>query len=223
MAKAARDDEKVVEVLRKRGNLRRIVTSGGRGFLILKGPGTERFLETGAILDRADVEELEGDLALKAGTAYSYQLLDRRERTEQEMRRSLAEAGVEKPGTVDYIIESLKGRGYLDDRRYAGEYVRYRKDFRPSGPRLIRRKLAEVGVSEDIIEMELGEAFLPGEERRIAMNLARRKLRADRVAGREKAARRAHGFLSRRGFSTVIVNDICAGILRGDLIGADDE
>lgn len=213
--------DEVSEVRRRAGKLREIRTSGGRRFLVLKGTTADRFLVTGKPVEPGDIEELETELALPAGMAYAYRLLSIRDRTEHEIRTSLAGEGITRPPVIDEIVASLKRQGYLDDRRLASGYIRYTLDHRPSGPHLMRRKLRQAGVEESVIEDEIASAFSSGYEARAAERLAIDKLRGE--SNRKRGARRVHGFLSRRGFSSSVVNDICARIMRGEIPGEDHE
>lgn len=194
-----------------------VTTSSGRRFLVLKDPSSVRFLKEGTGLDRESLEALGGPFARTAGMALAYRMLAGRDRTEREIARALAREGITTPEVVGEIVGTLRRQGYLDDRRLASRFVRYAAKHKPSGPHAIRRKLREAGVDGEIIEEEIRDAFSPGREREIAEELARRKIRG--IADREKAARRVHGFLSRRGFSERVVSAICSGILRGTISG----
>jgi SOS response regulatory protein OraA/RecX len=213
--------DEISEVRRRAGKLREIRTVRGRRFLVLRDPLTERFLEVGIHLEAADIEKLETDLALPAGMAYAYRLLSVRDRTEREIRDALAQEGIPTPGVVDEVVASLKRQGYLDDRRLASGYIRYMLEHRPSGPHLLRRKLRRAGVEENIIEDEIAAAVTAESEVETAERLARIKLGGK--GGRERDARRVHGFLTRRGFSSAVVNRICARIVRGEFLEGDDE
>ncbi len=153
--------------------------------------------------------------------ALAYRLLAVRDRTERETRSALETEGIMTPEVVGGIVDTLRRQGYLDDRRLAQSAVRFAMRHKPSGPRLLRRKLRAAGVREEIVEEELREDLPPERERELALELARRKLKGAR--DRAQAVRRIHGLLSRRGFSERIVNDICAGILRGTVTGEHDE
>jgi regulatory protein len=213
--------DEITEIRRRAGKLREIRTAGGRSFLVLKDSPADRFLDAGRPLGPDEIEELETELALPAGMAYAYRLLAIRDRTEHEIRTSLAGEGITSPPVIDEIITSLKRQGYLDDRRLASGYIRYTMEHRPSGPHLMRRKLRKAGVEESVIEEEIALAMSDGYEARAAERLAMDRIRGE--SDRKKSARRVHGFLTRRGFSSSVVNDICAGIVRGEIPGEDHE
>lgn len=209
----------MVEVRRRAGSLREIRTSRERRFLVVNDPATKRFLEVGAELDGRDIEELRGPIARSAGLELAYRMLARRSRSEWEIRKTLADEGIGDAGVVEEIAETLRRQGYIDDRRFAEGFVRYVMQHRPSGPYMLRKRLRDVGVSEDIIDLEIRNAFARTTERAVALKLAARRI--DATIGRERAVRRMHGFLTRRGFSSGVVNDVCAMILRGEIAGED--
>ncbi|MDD4856728.1 MAG: RecX family transcriptional regulator [Candidatus Krumholzibacteria bacterium] len=215
------DVESIIRARRRWGKLYTVTTSGGASYLVLRDPSSERFLSEGAPLDRDSAEMLAGPLARTAGLALAYRLLAIRDRTEHEIWSALGKEGIRTPEVVDAIVDALRRQGYLDDRRLASHFVQYTAKHRPSGPHLIRRKLRVAGVSEEIIEAEIRETLPSDREREIAEELAIKKLRG--MTDRAKAARRIHGFLSRRGFSERTVNSICSAILRGALSGEHDD
>ena len=221
----ARESEEAVEsvVLARRrwGKLYTIATSSGRSFLVLRDSSSEEFLKEGAELGSEALERLAGPLARTAGLALAYRLLAARDRTEHEIRDALERENIRTPEVADAIVDTLRRQGYLDDRRLASHFVQYTAKHRPSGPRLIRRKLREAGVSEEIIEAEMREALPPEREREVAEVLARKKLKG--AKSREQAVRRIHGLLARRGFSERTVNAICSAILRGVFPGENDD
>jgi regulatory protein len=213
--------ESVAEVRRRWGKLYSVRTSGGRIFLVLKDAASERYLKEDAALGADDLETLAGPLARTAGMALAYRLLAVRDRTEREIRSALEKEGLVTPEVVGDVIDTLRRQGYLDDRRLASGFVRFTLEHKPSGPHFLRRKLRAAGVRDEIIEEELGDALPPERERRLALELARRKLKG--AKDRAQAVRRVHGLLSRRGFSERIVNEICAGVLRGAITGEHDD
>lgn len=210
----------VVSARRRLGKLYAVTTEGGRRFLVLRDPSTERFLEQGAILGADDLAQLAGPVARAAGLALAYRMLAGRDRTERELRDALARDGVTTPETAADIVDTLRRQGYLDDRRLASHYVRYAAAHRPAGPRLLRRKLRAAGVADETIDAELAEALPPEREKELALAVARRGMRG--AKSREQAARRVHGLLARRGFSERIARSICAAILRGTVPGEDE-
>jgi len=214
------EQERIVEVRRRWGKLFVVETSSGRKYLLIKEPEVERFLQynyevTGddrAVLRRA---------SFKAGLNLCYRYLAVRDRSEAEIKKLLRENGVTDEETIDNLIETLKSRGYCNDRKLVENYIDYVLRNRPSGPHAIRSKLSRLGIASQVIEEVISERIDKKLERKMATELALRKLGA--ASDRRKAVRRINDFLLRRGFSKYIVNDICSKVLRGEELEESDE
>jgi SOS response regulatory protein OraA/RecX len=76
-------------------------------------------------------------------------LLRRRDYTVAQLREKLASKFGEVPKET---IETLQKKRFLDDARYAGNFVAKRRDFHPS---FVREELLNTGVSPEIAEQAL--------------------------------------------------------------------
>ena len=116
-------------------------------------------------------------------------------RTEDEMRRKLAEQGFS-PASVADAVDFLKSYRYLDDEDYARRYLeRYGKK---KSEKQIRFDLSRKGVPADILDRVLEETPVD-EEGQIAALLERKRFSAEN-AGREERAKTAASLI-RKGFS----------------------
>ncbi|HDR06251.1 MAG TPA: hypothetical protein ENN88_01315 [Candidatus Coatesbacteria bacterium] len=93
----------------------------------------------------------------------------------------------------------MRGRGLLDDRRYALAFARELINKGPCGARLIRRKLGGRGVAPEMVEEVL--AGLELDEAELAEEAVRLKLASLAGEEDETAARRLLAHLERRGFA----------------------
>ncbi len=211
----------VTGISRKAGGLRRIETSSGGRYLVIKNAKTENLLEKGRQISKEETSLLEGTLAEEAGMRLAKELLSRRDRTEWEIRESLAREGVEKGEIIDYIVETLAEYGYLDDRRFAADFIRFRMARNPCGPALLRKKLLAVGVDDSVIGPELETFFEDKGELDVALELVMNKFSPSDK--RRRLVRRVNGFLTRRGFGAQAVNTICSRILRKELLAGENE
>jgi len=211
----------VTGIRRKAGGLRRIETSSGGRYLVIKNAKTENLLETGREISEEEISLLKGALAEEAGMRLARNLLAIRDRTEWEIRDSLAREGVEKREVIDYIVETLADYGYLDDSRFAADFIRFRMARNPCGPALIRKKLLAVGVDDSVIGREVGRFFEDKDEVEVALKLVLKKFSPGEQ--RRRLVRRVNGFLTRRGFGAGTVNTICSRILRKELLAGQDE
>ena len=76
-------------------------------------------------------------------------LLTRREHSCQELKQKLQHKGF-KPSLLDVIIQDLKQKGFISDKRFAESYMRSRVS-KGYGPNRIFQELKQRGVGEDII------------------------------------------------------------------------
>lgn len=124
-----------------------------------------------------------------------YRYLGHRDRTVLEMRRHLEAKRVE-PATIDDALAELARQGYLDDARFAQLFAEDRRRLDGWGSERIARRLAQMGVEEELIAAVTRRD--PGEDLAAALAVLRRRLSApphdDR--GRERAL----GLLVRRGY-----------------------
>lgn len=125
-------------------------------------------------------------------TARALRLLARREHSDRELRRKLAERGVA-DAEVDAALAALKARNWQSDARFAESLVRRRIEA-GYGPRVIEAELARHGIGRADAAALLAEH--DWHER------AREALRRRQGAGAADPAarRRLAAFLERRGF-----------------------
>ncbi len=86
------------------------------------------------------------------GLAYGY--LDKRDRTQAEVRRRLEQRGVG-ASTVDAALQTLIDLGVLDDARFARLFVEDKRGLEQWGNERIRRTLTERGIDRELIEQSL--------------------------------------------------------------------
>ncbi len=79
-----------------------------------------------------------------------------RRRTEQEMRRHLAEKDLAQED-IAAVVDWLYGYGYLDDAAFAEAYIRDKLRFHPCGSLRLRQDLRRYGVAEDVLQRALAK------------------------------------------------------------------
>ena len=132
-------------------------------------------------------------------------VLGYRARSEGELRERLERAGYA-VGTVEAVVERLRELGYLDDEEFARNAAREKS--RRYGPRRILVDLKQKGVDDEVAREAVEDEFSGDEEMEAASASAERRYNTgDRF---DALARRAYGFLARRGYSA----GVCAEIAR---------
>ncbi len=133
--------------------------------------------------------------------AVSY--LDRRDRTEAEVRRHLAGKDVGEP-QAEHAIAEITRLGYLDDARYARAFAEDRRALDGWGSERIERRLLELGVGRDQVAAALEDRAGAG-ELEAAVEVLRRRCRSAPTSERERE--RALGVLVRKGYELELAYD----------------
>ena len=144
----------------------------------------------------------------RAAAAQALKYLRGRPRSEAEVSAHLLAKG-HASDAVDAVIESLRGDGVVDDRRFAQWYVRARLAHRPTGAARLVHELRSRGIAEPMARDAVMPAVAGGGEVELALRASRRRLPALRGLGRERALRRLSQFLHRRGFTDETVRHVC--------------
>ena len=143
--------------------------------------------------------------------AYAY--LNRRDRTEAELRAYLRGRELAEPD-VEAAVTELLEFGYVDDARYAQMFAQDKRTLEEWGSDRIRRSLRERGVDRDLIDAALAEADPEKDELSRAMALLRRRFPRPPADRRERD--RALGVMVRKGFDSDLALDALTAYSRGE-------
>ena len=135
-------------------------------------------------------------------------LLERMDRTEQQLRTKLTEGGYP-PEIVEQTLEYVRSFHYIDDVRYARTYIEYRKASRSL--RQMERELYQKGISKADFQEALEEMETPDEEEQIRQWMEKKRFDA-KTAGRQERDRFIR-FLLRRGYGMAAIQRVlrCSG------------
>ncbi len=175
-------------------------------------------IHVGESVTAKDLAQLEEDDTKWRTRQAALHLLAYRPRAEQELRVRLRSMGFPH-ATVEWCLRLLEEQGLIDDHAFASAFVRSRIRLRPRGRFRLSQELREKGVSADVAEQAIDQAF--SNEETSEQDLARAAARgwlarqgstlveslagADSSKERERARRRLHAFLSRRGFGSDVI------------------
>lgn len=140
----------------------------------------------------------------------AYRYLNRRERTQAEMRAHLERTGVD-PRSVEQAIAALVEDAQLDDRRFARLFIEDKRELEGWGSDRIRQTLLARGIEADLIDGALAEAGGDDELER-ALGLLRRRFPSPPHDRRERD--RALGVLLRKGYDAELALDAIAAHAR---------
>ena len=137
--------------------------------------------------DRAEV--------IKRAKKKALSLLERQDRTESQLLTKLKEKEFPEYACRE-ALSYVKGFHYIDDERFARNYIRYRQENKSR--QQLKMDLIKKGVDREIIEDALAEEYVT-EERTMIRELLRKKKYDPRTADM-KEKNRILAFLMRRGF-----------------------
>ena len=179
-------------------------------FVLYKGELRKYSIEHGCELDAGLVDEIMSDVLVKRARLRALNLLKSRDYTEMTIRNKLKESMYPEV-IVDDAVKYVISYGYVDDLRYAKNYVRSHRESRSS--RELEIRLREKGVSADIIDSALeSEGIGKDEERELIRRLLVKKCRNIDVTERDNR-RKVMAFMYSKGFRTDRVEQIMDELL----------
>lgn len=124
-------------------------------------------------------------------------LLLHQDRTRRELQDRLYRAGFSERAT-EYAMDYVAGFGYIDDQRYAANYILYHKGNRSR--KELRYKLLNKGIDASVLAMAL-EGYEAEDEREALFHLMEKRLKGKRLSEMEYADRnKVTAYLARKGF-----------------------
>ena len=153
----------------------------------------------------APAGERRGDAGerLEHARAVAWRALDRRDRTELELRGILAGKRVA-PEDANVVLGELLEGGFVDDAAFAVRFADDRRRLDAWGSERIARRLRELGVGAEHIAAAVGEQDRD-DEVEAALELLRRRVPIVPSTPRERD--RALGMLVRKGYELELAYD----------------
>lgn len=172
-------------------------------FLLYSSDIRKYHIEEGMSMEPSLYEEIYKDTILRRAKQKALLLLQSMDRTKKELEDKLTR--LEYPGNIiNQAIDYVISYGYIDDERYARNYVRYRKDTKSR--KQLEFELARKGVAKDYIALAFEDE---SSDDSTAIEKAIRKkigllenLEELPIERKQKLA----AFLYRKGFASEIIN-----------------
>lgn len=190
---------KIVSITELNHKKSKITLQDGTVFALYKGEIRRLHLSEGMELVQEQVEEIYHEILRKRIKERALYLLKAADKTEYEIRTKLKQAFYPEE-LIDYAVDFLKQYRYIDDQRYAQNYINLYAERRSR--RNISQKLMQKGISRQLVneilderENELGESC----EKELIYELLRKRKYNFRETDK-KAENRMIGYLLRRGF-----------------------
>ena len=142
----------------------------------------------------------------------AFRLLRARPRSERELSERLSQKGYDE-GLIASVVEDLKKRLLLDDRKFARFWVDSRMHMNPVGDVVLRHELKEKGVRDEFVEEALAQRESGRDELATARAMAVERFARLKKVDRRKATKRLYDFLMRRGFKYDVVRAVIEEVI----------
>lgn len=180
-----------------------IYIDGEKAFLLYKGEIRKYKLEVDQELDQITYDVIVREVLSKRAILRAMNLLQKRDYTEYKLREKLKDGGYPQECTEE-AIEYVKSYKYLDDQRYASDFVRYYKESRSK--KRISMDLTQKGVDKDLIAQVLEEEYAE-EDSDVELDQIRHLLIKKHYDPEMeyKDKQKIMAFLYRKGYSTELI------------------
>jgi len=163
--------------------------------------GVSRFvgawLKEGQVLEESSIEKLLDQDNHERAFQRALRFLAFQPRTEKEIHSKLRELGFEEI-IIEAVIGELTQKKYLDDARFAQDWIESRSGSKPRSHRFFAYELKRKGIPQEMIDQSLQNA--PAEDV-LALSLGEKYLNRFENLGEEDFKRKMYGVLGRRAFT----------------------
>lgn len=174
----------------------RVTFDNGVTCLLYRKEAARLSIAEGTVITEEEYHELIYDIVGKRAKKRALHLLEQMDRTTQQLREKL-QANEYPFECIEEAIKYVESFHYLDDARYAENYVRFSQE--KMSKMQLRRKLGQKGIERNLIEKAL-EEYQSDELVQIEQLVRKRKY----VPGNsdEKEFQRTYQYILRRGFKS---------------------
>ena len=191
-------DVVVQSIERLTGGKRRLTLDNGEVWVLYRGELHNFHLTEGAEISDAQFLEIRTDVLGKRAKKRAMHLLERMDRTEQQLRGKLTEGGYP-ADLVEEAIDYVRSYHYVDDERYADTYVQLHGETKSRGRLLM--ELQGRGIDRELAEQVLSAHDEERDEPDMIRKLLEKRHFDPEEASPEER-RRMYGYLMRRGFKS---------------------
>lgn len=182
----------------------KVYLDGRFAFVLYKGELSRYGIRKEEEISDGTVEKIETEVILKRVKLRAMHLLEDMDRTEAALREKLRQ-GCYTQEMIDKAVDYVKSFGYLDDARYAENFVRSRQESKSR--KEIRAALMQKGVAAELIEQAFENCYADGGEEEAVRSILRKK-RFDPMTAEETEKQRIYGYLARKGFKYEAVRQV---------------
>lgn len=199
----------ITSILQGKNNRKRVYVEDEFVFALYPGELKQFGIEEGQSVSSELLDKIFKECVLRRGKLRAMNLLQARDYTRQGMRVKLAQSEYDE-AAITQIIAYLDEYRYLDDVRYARQYISFKKSKKSQ--RQIEQELLRKGISRDDIQQafcELSEEYnFKQEEQKLLKQLIEKKLCCFKPSEEEEAKRvKVYRFLAGKGFPSSAIRE----------------
>lgn len=182
----------------------RIYLDGEPAFILYKGEMKKLDIREGQSISRETEERIRSEILFRRAKLRTMHLLEDMDRTETELRDKLSQ-GEYPDDVIEKAIDYVSSFGYIDDVRYAENYILGRKDLKSR--REIRAVLAKKGISGEDIEQAFSACYSEDSEAEAVRRILRKRKFSPESADRAQM-QKMYGYLARKGFRYEVIRQV---------------
>lgn len=192
---------KVLNISKIKGKNNFLISFENFGDLICSEDLLYKFKITrGKLLDKKELDELITEQKNITIKKIAINFVSYKPRTEYQVKQKLKSLGYDSDD-AEFAVRFLKEFGYLDDRTYALNFANEFLIRKPSGEKRLRQELKKRGISNGIIDYVCNISFNDVSTYTMALQSAKKKLKAIAYKSEEKQKNSLIQYLQRQGFN----------------------
>ena len=175
----------------------KVFLNGEFAFVLYKGELSRYGIKEDKELSEEIYHKIVDEVLTKRAKLRAMHLLEAMDRTESGLRSKLKDNGYPDIA-IDRAIDYVKSFGYINDERYASNFIECRKDTKSR--REIYALLLRKGIDKDIMDTAFEKAYDGYDDGAAIKRLIEKKHVDVSTASREELSK-LYGYLGRKGFS----------------------
>lgn len=183
----------------------RIFLDGQFAFILYKGELRQFQIKEGQELNEECYRQIMTEILPKRAKLRSMNLLQSRDYTRKQLEDKLKQ-GEYPQECIEEALSYVESYGYIDDRRYAGDYIEYH--IQNKSRMRIETDLMRRGISKEVIHRAfevLGDMGVVQDEAALIRDLLNKKKYCAHTATKQEQ-QKMYGFLYRKGFSSEAIS-----------------
>ena len=174
----------------------KVFLDGEFAFVLYKGELSRYRIKEEAELSEETYHTIVDEVLTKRAKLRAMHLLEAMDRTESGLRDKLKDNGYPQ-AAIDRAIEYVKSFGYINDERYAYNFINNRKDSKSR--REIYALLCRKGIDKDIMDNAFEEVYDESDDKEAIRRLISKRHIDLNNCSREELTK-LYGYLGRKGF-----------------------